>query len=72
MKLEKIRLDQTHRAQTLEEEARDAEQKVKRSSLLSQFPCNVTLAYGACYAEVMHLRAASSESPQDRFRATSS
>ena len=30
MKLEKIRLDQTQRAQTLEEEARDAEQKVDR------------------------------------------
>lgn len=28
MKLEKIRLDQTQRAQTLEEEAREAEQKV--------------------------------------------
>ena len=28
-KLEKIRLDQTQRAQTLEEEARDAEQKVR-------------------------------------------
>ena len=31
MKLEKIRVDQTQRAQTLEEEARDAEQKVDRS-----------------------------------------
>lgn len=30
MKLEKIRLDQTQRAQTLEEEAREAEQKVSR------------------------------------------
>ena len=29
MKLEKIRLDQTQRAQTLEEEAREAEQKVR-------------------------------------------
>ena len=72
MKLEKIRLDQTHRAETLEEEARDAEQKVKRSSLRSHFPCNATLAYGACYAEVMCFRAASSESPQERFRGTSS
>ena len=36
MKLEKIRLDQTSRAQTLEEEAREAEQKVKaaRSHIL--------------------------------------
>ncbi len=31
MKLEKIRLDQTQRAQTLEEEAREAEQKVRPS-----------------------------------------
>jgi len=30
-KLERIRLDQTQRAQTLEEEAKEAEQKVRKS-----------------------------------------
>ena len=33
MKLEKIRLDQTSRAQTLEEEAREAEQKASIACL---------------------------------------
>ena len=33
MKLEKIRLDQTNRAQTLEEEAREAEQKASAARL---------------------------------------
>ena len=33
MKLEKIRLDQTSRAQTLEEEAREAEQKASAARL---------------------------------------
>ena len=35
MKLEKIRLDQTSRAQTLEEEAREAEQKARVARLHS-------------------------------------
>ena len=38
MKLEKIRLDQTNRAQTLEEEAREAEQKVKAAHLRTVVP----------------------------------
>ncbi len=51
MKLEKIRLDQTQRAQTLEEEAREAEQKVRPS------PCAVfrdNYVQGGCTTDVEH------------------
>ena len=41
-KLEKIRLDQTQRAHTLEEEAREAEQKVRRNPSCSS--CCVCMA----------------------------
>ena len=59
MKLEKIRLDQTQRAQTLEEEAREAEQKVRPHAIMA----GLSLDKGCPL-----YRCSSAETPEEKAR----